>query len=103
MTGVAFETGLALAWRQPCLPTARQPVLPSHGALREEQRPHLPKAELATRSISTVFRARGRCLAFSFLLVASTPGVEGQGRADRAGRHERSSEGPPSLSSSGLL
>lgn len=34
--------------------------------------PLIPREELATRSISTVFRARGLCLAFSFLLVAST-------------------------------
>lgn len=34
--------------------------------------PYIPRAELATRSISTVFRASGLCLAFSFLLVAST-------------------------------
>lgn len=33
---------------------------------------YIPRAELATRSISTVFRASGLCLAFSFLLVAST-------------------------------
>lgn len=37
-----------------------------------EEHPYIPREELATRSISTVFRARGRCLAFSFLLVAST-------------------------------
>lgn len=57
--------------------SARWPVLPGHEALRKEQRPHLPRAELATRSISTVFRASGRCLAFSFLLVASTWGGAG--------------------------
>jgi hypothetical protein len=33
---------------------------------------YIPRAELATRSISTVFKASGLCLAFSFLLVAST-------------------------------
>lgn len=37
-----------------------------------EKCPYIPREELATRSISTVFRARGLCLAFSFLLVAST-------------------------------
>ena len=73
------------AGNHPFLP-ARQPVLPSHKTLREDQCLHLPRAELATRSISTVFRASGRCLAFSFLLVASTWGRAGvRGRRARAG------------------
>lgn len=78
-------------------------MLPSHGALREEQRPHLPKAELATRSISTVFRARGRCLAFSFLLVASTWGREGSGQGGQGGQAREEPGGSDSHSSSGLL
>lgn len=50
-------------WLTACLPQA-------FGGSREM--PYIPREELATRSISTVFRARGLCLAFSFRLVAST-------------------------------
>lgn len=62
--GAGYNTGPALC----------QPRDASGGAL--EKRFYIPRAELATRNISTVFRASGLCLAFSFLLVASTWGQD---------------------------